>query len=198
MINPITQRLPDFIEIDGKRIKIHTDFRVWIRASLLLYDNTEFETKLVELIKLCYIEIPPTLKGGIEGILLFLSGGEKKTAKENGGHKKALFDFDADAGLIYASFLKEYGIDLSECNMHWYKFLALLNALPQECEFLRIVSYRGTDLSKIKDKEQRAFIRRMKTRYALPDKRSEDEKERDIVTELEGLFNFGGNGDKEN
>ena len=79
MINPITQRLPDFIEIDGKRIKIHTDFRVWIRASLLLYDSTEFETKLVELIKLCYIEIPPTLKGGIEGILLFLSGGEKKT-----------------------------------------------------------------------------------------------------------------------
>ena len=63
---------------------------------------------------------------------------------------------------------------------------------------MKIVSYRGADLSKIKDKEQRAFIRRMKTRYVLPDKRSEDEKERDIVTELEGLFNFGGNGDKEN
>lgn len=198
MINPITQKLPDFIEIGGKQIKIRTDFRIWIRASLLLYENIELETKLIKLIKLCYIDIPPTLKGGIEGILLFLSGGEREKGKTKPNHKKPLFDFDADAGLIYATYLTEYGIDLTECNMHWYKFLALFNALPQECGFLKIVSYRGADLSKIKDKEQRSFIRRMKTKYALPDKRSEEEKEKSIISELEGLFNFGGNSDKEN
>ncbi len=198
MINPITQKLPDFIEIDGKQIKIRTDFRIWIRASLLLYENIELETKLIKLIKLCYIDIPPTLKGGIEGILLFLSGSESEKGKTKPNHKKPLFDFDADAGLIYATYLTEYGIDLTECNMHWYKFLALFNALPQECGFLKIVSYRGADLSKIKDKEQRSFIRRMKTKYALPDKRSEEEKEKSIISELEGLFNFGGNSDKEN
>ena len=189
MINPITQRLPDYIEVCKKKCRINTSFRVWIRVSLLIYENIDLETKLINLIKLCYIDIPPTLKDGIQGIFLFLSGGEDNTNEKCASTKKALFDFDADAGYIYAAFLKEYGIDLSVCDMHWHKFLALFNALPQECEFLKIVSYRGADLSKIKDKEQRSFIRRMKLRYALPDKRSDEEKDRDIINELEGLFN---------
>lgn len=142
----------------------------------------------MKLFSLCYIDTPPTLKGGIEGIFLFLSGGGEKGGSEKTSRKKSVFDFDVDAGLIYAAFLKEYGIDLSVCNMHWYKFLALFNALPSECEFMKIISYRGADLSKIKDKEQRAFIRRMKVRYALPDRRSDEEKQSDIVKELEGLF----------
>ena len=40
------------------------------------------------------------------------------------------------------------------------------------------------DLSKIKDKDMKKQYRKLKTLYALPDMRSEEEKENDFADEL--------------
>ena len=43
------------------------------------------------------------------------------------------------------------------------------------------MGYRSIDLSKIKDKEQKAYYRKLKRDFALPDNRTEEEKERDFA-----------------
>lgn len=44
---------------------------------------------------------------------------------------------------IFAAFLQAYDIDLTEVNMHWYKFRALLQALPEKTMLSQIMSYRA-------------------------------------------------------
>ena len=71
--------------------------------------------------------------------------------------------------------------------LHWHKFKALLKSLGEGCKFSKIVGYRSTDTAKIKDKEQRRFYESMKRLYSLPDRRTDDEKEADLVEGL-GMF----------
>ena len=93
--------------------------------------------------------------------------------------KKSLsFDFDVDADLIYAAFWQTYGIDLvkQRGKLHWYSFKALLNGLPDDTLFTKVRQIRQTDLSKIKDKEQKREMRRMKREVALPDEGDQREE----------------------
>lgn len=71
--------------------------------------------------------------------------------------------------------------------MHWWKFKALFHALDENLEFMKIMRYRAVDITKI-PKEQKDFYRKMKQIYALPDNRTEEEKEQDFISSLsEGL-----------
>lgn len=85
--------------------------------------------------------------------------------------KEPDFDFEVDAKYIFAAFMQAYGIDLIEVQgkLHWTKFVALLNALPSDTVFRQIRQIRSTDLSKIKDKDQRELIRIQQNEFALPD-----------------------------
>lgn len=85
--------------------------------------------------------------------------------------KESDFDFEVDAKYIFAAFMQAYGIDLIEVQgkLHWTKFVALLNALPSDTVFRQIRQIRSTDLSKIKDKDQRELIRIQQNEFALPD-----------------------------
>ena len=65
-----------------------------------------------------------------------------------------------------------------------HKFKALFNDLNENIQFSKIMSYRAMDLSKIKDKDMKKQYRKLKTLYALPDMRSEEEKESDFADEL--------------
>lgn len=50
------------------------------------------------------------------------------------------------------------------------------------------MEYRAVDLSTIKDKEQKAFYRKMKQIYRLPDSRSEEEKEAAMIDAFAAMF----------
>lgn len=56
-----------------------------------------------------------------------------------------LLDFDHDAESIYASFMQAYRIDLidEQGKLHWSKFVALLNGLPEDSQIRRIISLRA-------------------------------------------------------
>ncbi len=43
-----------------------------------------------------------------------------------------VFDYHADYDMIYALFLEKYGIDLMENDIHWWKFIPLLNLILEE------------------------------------------------------------------
>ena len=106
----------------------------------------------------------------------------KKTDNKKG---KQIYSYEFDDEHIYSAFMEQYKIDLNSIKyLHWWKFKALFNDLNENIQFSKIMSYRAMDLSKIKDKDMKKQYRKLKTLYALPDMRSEEEKESDFADEL--------------
>lgn len=61
-----------------------------------------------------------------------------------------------------------YGIDLTTDKVHWWRFKALLHALPPETPLGKIVEIRGKDTSGM-DRADRDYYETLKERFALPD-----------------------------
>lgn len=70
------------------------------------------------------------------------------------------FDFELDAGAIYASFMQTYHINLLEekGKMSWFEFKALLDGLDSESIFERIIRIRKADLSDYKGKQLNEMV----------------------------------------
>ncbi len=185
-MNILIDKLPQ--EYEG--LKIDTNFRSFILFELLMQDNSLNEKQKIALsINLFYKEPPKDLKKAIQGILWFYSGGkEKKKEKKQGvtnNTKKQIYSFEHDADLIYSAFLSQYNVDLNEIEyLHWWKFKSLFEGLNDENKICQYMSYRSMDISKIKDKEQKKHYRELQRKVALPDNRTEEEKERDFANSL--------------
>ena len=157
------------VNIGGREYKINTDFRVWIEIERLLFEkSTNDEERLAKILVSAYPVLPPDPIEAIEKIIWFYSGGEI-CEKESGQAPKApVYDLQEDFDYVWGAFKGEFGIDLTNEKMHWWKFRVLLGCLSDECFFSKVVGYRSMDLSLIKDKEQRRFFERMKKRFRLP------------------------------
>ena len=183
-MNILTDRLPDSLNIDGAEYPIYTDYRNWIKIDLILSDNKANPIEaLSKAVILCYKVLPPNLKEAVNAMLEFYRG-RKQEGKSETKASKAVYSFEHDSEYIYSSFLSQYNIDLTIENMHWWKFKALFSSLDSECMFSKVVQYRSINLNSVKDKEQKKFYRKMKRLYALPDKRTEKEKEDSIIASL--------------
>jgi Bacteriophage Gp15 protein len=94
-------------------------------------------------------------------------------SKAQNGIIKKVFDFEKDAGLIYASFLSDYGIDLFEQQgkLHWKKFIQLLTYLRKDTVFKEVVDIRQKKVPPPNkyNREEREYILKMKRLYRLED-----------------------------
>ena len=180
-MNIIIDKLPT--EYEG--LKIETNFRSFILFELLMQDrNIKENEKIILALNLFYEEIPQDIKKGIDGILWFYTRGNTqiKEKKSNDNTKKQIYSFEHDANLIYSAFLSQYGVDLNEIDyLHWWKFKSLFEGLNDENKICEIMSYRAVDLSKIKDKDTKKKYKKLKQQWALPDERTEEEKENDFA-----------------
>ena len=189
----LTSPLPEEVKVNGEKFKIHTDFRIWIQFNYILEDKElSVPQKFAKVCKNCLEEFPdtdnlPELLSSLSEFAKGISSYEKSNA-ENNGTGKAIYDYTEDQKAIYSSFYAFYGIDLTTAHIHWWKFKALFEGLGEDTEIMKIISYRSIDISKIKDKEQKAFYRKMKQRYALPDNRTEEEKEQAMNNMLAMMF----------
>lgn len=185
----LTEKLPAELVIKGQKCPVKTDFKTWIKVSELIGKDVDKEM-LTELLTLVFFQLPPNLFDALKAIFDFyrLGEAEEGRAKNKKAPSKSTFDFDFDGNLIFAAFLQQYGIDLCESDMHWWKFRALFDCLSDDTQFMKVVGYRSMDISKIKDKKQKSFYRKMKERYRLPDKRSESQKELDFTQSMSSLF----------
>lgn len=169
-------------------LKLNTDFRSSILFELLMQDTTiEPKIKIGLALQLYYETIPQDTNKALKGILWFYTcgknqdtGGGKVCKKE----KKQIYSFDYDDKYIYSAFMEQYGIDLTETNMHWWKFRAMFNGLNEDTLFSKIMGYRSIDISSIKDKQQKDYYKKMKNMYRLPDNRSQEQKESDFANAL--------------
>lgn len=77
--------------------------------------------------------------------------------------------------------MDQYGINLQTIPyLHWWEFKALFTGLKEDNLIVKIMGYRAMDLSKIKDKDEKKYYKKLKRLYALPDMRTEEQKEADF------------------
>lgn len=187
-----TSPLPQTITVNGKDFPIATDFRVWVRFDCLTERKTLDPDTLAEVLALVFTEcvLPDSLSDTLSALFRFYACGEdgSKRRKSTPGSQKRVVSFAHDSPLIYAAFMAQYGIDLTRENLHWWKFRALFDGLNEHQKICEVVGWRAADLSKIKDKERRAFYRKMQEIYKLPDTRSIDEIEQDNIKCLAAFF----------
>ena len=145
------------------------------------------DEKILQVLSLCYIDLPPTLKDAYSALMDFFAREQEGKAGTSPAEKR-FYDFSADAEYIIAAFQAQYGIDLLRDSLHWWRFKALFKSLTEENLFVKVMQYRSMNLSKIKDKETRRYYKRLKLLYALPDNRSEEEKEAETMDALANLI----------
>lgn len=163
---------------------ISADFRNSIKFELLMQDNTITEQlKLSIALNLYYEKIPQDLDKALKDIIWFYKGDkeEKKSTQKQEKKQKQIYSYEFDNEYIYSAFLQQYNIDLNEIDyLHWWKFKALFQGLNDNTQFVKIMSYRSVDLGKIKDKEEKKRYKELQKLYALPDMRTQEQKEADF------------------
>ena len=170
-MNILINELPTRVDIDGVSTPIKCGFRTALKFSELSEADMTAEERVYKTLETFYYkEIPKNhIESAVKQALSFYSRGKYNPNSSNSSHKNAArtFSFTYDADYIYSAFLQVYGIDLQADNMHWWRFLALLGGLPDDCKFTQIVSIRATDTSKM-SKSMKQHYDELKRVYALP------------------------------
>lgn len=188
-MNLLTHDLKDIVQ-DRIKIDFDTDFRTSILFELLMQrEDIKIKLKIRKTLELYYPDLSQIsdLETALKDIMWFYQcGKEKKTShknkKINNGKKDYIYSYEYDAEYIYSAFMQQYNIDLTEIEyLHWWKFRALFEGLNKDTKIVEIMGYRAMDLSKIKDKKEKKFYKKMKELYALPDMRTTLQKEQDFA-----------------
>lgn len=193
----LTAPLPESVKICGKDYPVNTDFRVWIKfEKLFANENASPDTVFINAVKMCFkhdknsvLTLPPTWQDTLKGLFDFYRTGEgqknddaadAEADEEEPKKEKRIYDWDIDGKYIFAAFLSRYHINLATDCLHWWAFRALFDSLGKEEKICEIMSIRAMRLSEIKDKDLRNHYAKLKKIYALPDMRTEQEKENDL------------------
>lgn len=166
---------PEYVEVEGKKYKINTDFRVAIECNRIAEDDSigNLERALAIIYTLFGdegINTPDHYEKLLELAQKYLVCGNEL---DNNVNDKPDMDFIEDYGLIWASFMSDYnGLDLDKTKMHWWKFMDLMNGLSNSemgncCVLNRIRNLRTFDVSEIKDKKERDKILKAKKQVEL-------------------------------
>jgi len=177
MLNPLYEKFPDFVRINGRKYRIITDFREWIRFADMFCDRQLAPEEKLTLLAAWFIEKPEILTDEtIEKLVDFYKAGllEPDTPEDDDSgetpeaNSPPVFDWKIDARFIIGDFLHYYGIDLLNAKMHWWHFRSLLTALPEDSQCKKRMAYRSVNLGEIKDSKERARILRIQRSIAIP------------------------------
>ncbi len=180
---------PEYIELkNGTRYKINTDFRVAIKCNEIATDEDigDYERALAIIYTLFGEEALINTESHNEIIELakkYLSCGVESDNKK---YEEPDMDYIQDLDYIEASFMSDYGIDLENTKMHFWKFNKLISGLSNSemgncCILNRVRNIRNMNLKNIKDPKERKKIIEAKKQVALKKK----EKKRNFTVEEE-------------
>ncbi|EJE7236768.1 bacteriophage Gp15 family protein [Clostridium sporogenes] len=183
-MNMLIDLVPTTVGIEGEEYEINSNFRVSILFELLMQDNKlSEEDKIIQALQLYYPVIPPNINEAVDKMLWFYRCGKDTIQSKGAGKGKStqIYNFEYDDDYIYSAFLDQYGIDLQDIEyLHWWKFKAMFKALKEDNEIVKIMGYRSMDLSKIKDKEEKNYYRKMQELYKIPIAKDEKDKLEEI------------------
>lgn len=199
----LLNKLDNKVILDGKEVYIDLDFRNFIRLELMSQDpsiddftritvtlnNFYGTSSIIEYKKAIRIILDYYTSDGSDLYEVEEEDKQKREARSSSSPNKPILDFNYDAGLIYAAFKEQYNIDLIDIDfLHWWKFKALLLGLNENTKLSKVMYYRGVEIDSKMDKEQKKFLQEMKRLYALPDRRTDKEKEKEFHNIMGGLL----------
>lgn len=166
---------PEYVEIENKKYKINTDFKVAIECNRIAEDSSigDLERGLAIIYTLFGeegINTPEHYEKLLELAKKYLLCGKEYNIK---GNEKPDMDFIEDYSYIWTSMYSDYhGLDIDKEKIHWWKFMDLMNGLSNSelgncCVLNRIRNLRNYDTKNIKDKKEKQKIERAKQQVAL-------------------------------
>lgn len=186
---------PEYAEVNGKRYKINTDFRVAIECNRIAEDSSigNLERSLAIIYTLFGeegINTPEHYERLLELAKMYLLCGKEYDSENN---EKPDMDFIEDYSYISTSFMSDYHIDLDNVVMHWWKFMDLMNGLSNSelgdcCILNRIRNLRNFDLKDIKDAKEKDKIRKAQKQVAL--KKNQIPKKEATEEQLKSAMEF--------
>lgn len=189
----LTERLPDSISVHGVEYPIYTDFRTILRYSMQL-DQIEDDDipAIIRCMKIViYKDFPDDIFSAVSALNWFIRCGREE--KHNRPSNKLLginsnqpFDFSVDGEMIWSAFRRNdvYGVDLLEVPyLHWWKFIAMLDDLPEDTRLHRIMDYRTIDTTnKNLSKETRDVYAALQRYYKI--RSAKDQRNEELVSAL--------------
>ena len=173
MFNVMLDKLPE----EYKGYKINNDFRIGIQMFQTLNDMELSEMERIY--KACELlfdvegadQFPDmeTMQGGIQW---FLSGWYTDNPVNDVKKDRKDMDYDIDQWRIFSAFLKQFGINLNETDMHFWVFMGLLSTLD-ECAFTRVVDILTKKIDPKMKPSDKAELRKVKKQYALEQEEEE-------------------------
>lgn len=178
MLNPLYEKFPDSVRISGRKYRIITDFREWIRFADMICDKSLYPEEKLILLSAWFIDKPEVLTDeAVEALVSFYKAGQlepdvpeddEEPEEETVINTPPVFDWKIDARYIIGDFLRYYRIDLLTAKMHWWHFRSLLAALPDDSQCKKRMAYRSVNIGDIKDSKERNRIARIQKSIAIP------------------------------
>lgn len=145
---------------------LDSSFRIGIQLSQCLADkDLSMREKMYQAVELLFPADKPPINEAAEAIQWFLNGYSHDKHKGNASDVK-LMDFDVDQWRIYAAFIQQYRIDLSNAQLHWWTFMGLLTNLD-ECSFTRVMDIRCKKITTKMSADEKKAIKEAKKVYTL-------------------------------
>lgn len=186
----LTKELDDEITLsDGSTYKLHLGYRTVLKWYEMLENDNFSDVEKVNNSFLLFVGDVPNVSldeqakvvNAVQEMITERPYGNNEYQEGRPTAVKRFFSYTKDAEAIYASFIYDYGIDLTECpGMRWEKFQALFSNLSADSPFMRIVQIRQKDTSKLEGEELSSTLE-LQQYYAL------DEK--DTAANVEADFN---------
>lgn len=193
----LTEQFPVSLEVNGAECPINADFRTVLKCYEIQGGKKELTPgELMKILCMFYRKQRMFSEEHVNQMFWFFSCGreEKKKAfprRIAGINNKQPFDFQEDADVIYAGFIQQYGIDLQTEDMHWWKFMILLENLGSDTRLQKLMEYRTIDTTnKNLSKEERKFYHAMQSYYSLEGNPAREMTDRERAIE-EALLNGG-------
>ena len=166
------EALPDKLEHHGKEYRLYASFDRVLEALSFVKRKDFSDAEKTEYITFLLFGDGVDPNAELVGAALALLC----PASENSGVRS--FDWEQDAAVIYASFLSAYGIDLFSMRgkLHWVAFIALLQNLPADSAFGRLIQIRTCEVPKPTKYNQKQIHDLMKAKAAYRLRISEDER----------------------
>lgn len=172
------ESLPKSVVVDGVSYPVVTNFRDWIAFfDMMADDSYSPKDKFMASMGWFTKEVPTNPLSAWEALLQFAScedspgnSDEDETEKDySQQNSKTCFSWVYDSAYILGAYRQCYGMDLiSMPFLHWYEFMALFEALPEDVPLKKRIGYRSINLAQIKDKERRKQIEQIRRNIAIP------------------------------
>lgn len=182
----LTDSLPVSISIRGQEVGINSGFRASLSFEEMLMQRLSEEELLQNTLNIYlddrWRELPADcLSELLDQIGWFYRCGRESPRKQQGSTNKGqVLSYKHDAPYVYAAFL-QCGIDLQkEPELHWWRFRAMLESLPDECKLMQIIRIRSIKIDGDMSRKEKEYYRKMKKLYAIPSTAQKTERQKEI------------------